>query len=362
MTELQKLAEMNDVATGAAVGGGVGAAGGLLTALIKKKPTLRKSLKSMLIGSASGAAIGGGTMALKKISEGDKQPEGTKAPESTAAAAEAPKKEPKHMDMTSAAKHGLLPIAGAAIQGHEAGGGLQALISGGSSAGGMAAGAAGGTLLDDLLQAKGKKTPAALIPAALATLGSVGGSMGAAHMFNEREKAAGAEDIGRSIDQATGDLGGINISPLSGMGGAAVGGTAGAGLGAGAGLLKALFDSEDDGVLSTLGKTLSGGAAGGLVGAGVGALGSNHLRGRVMSKVPFAGDPGSKRHQVADETLKRFVMPVKSLFNKATGQIDTPQFNKEVGNANAQESVMHALAPLILRSASRPDTRTVTQE
>jgi hypothetical protein len=186
--------------------------------------------------------------------------------------------------------------------------------------------------------------------------------MTAAHNFNEREKAAGAEDIGRSIDQAAGQLGGLNISPLSGMGGAAAGGTAGAALGGGAGLLKALFDSEDDGIVSTLGKALSGGALGGLAGAGLGALGSNHLRGRVMSKVPYAGEPGSKRHQVADESLKRFVMPVKSLFNKATGQIDTPQFNKEVGNANTQESVMHALAPLILRSASRPDTRTVTRE
>lgn len=345
MSELRKLAEMGGVATGAAVGGGVGAAGGLLVTLLKEKPTLKKGLMNMLIGSTSGAAIGGGTMALKQISEGGKQPEGVKAPEPQLA--EAPKKEPKHIDMASAAKHGLLPIAGAAIQGHEAGGGLQAMISGGSSAGGMVA----GTALADLIRPSGKANHTSLLPMALALAGSVGGSMGAAHMFNKREKSAGAEDIGRSIDQAAGSLGGVSISPFSNMGGAAVGGTAGAGLGAGAGLLKALFDSEDDGILSTLGKALSGGAAGGLVGAGLGAGASHLARNNVLDKSPLVRRMGERGRHVADQSLRRFVVPGKSIVDLIGGG-DKSRFNKDVSDANARETVLQALAPAFVASAS----------
>ncbi len=352
MTELQKLAEMSDVATGAAVGGGVGALGGLLTTLLKEKPTLKKGLKNILIGSTSGAAIGGGTMALKKISEGNKQPEGEKAPEPTVAQAEAPtKKAPKSMDMMSAAKHGLLPIAGPAIQGNEAGGPLQALISGGSSAVGGISGGIAGTALDDLLKARGKKTPASLIPAALAALGSVGGSMAAAHNFNEREKAANAQDIGRSIDQTAGSLGGVNLQPFSNTGGAAIGGTAGAVLGGGAGLLKALFDNEDDGVISTLGKALSGGTIGGLAGAGLGAGASHLARNNVLNHSPMVQRMGEHGKQFADQSLRRLTVPGKSIIDLIRdGNPD--RFRKDVGNANSRESILQALAPMIAGSST----------
>jgi hypothetical protein len=48
-----------------------------------------------------------------------------------------------------------------------------------------------------------------------------------------RAKAAAAQDVGRKIDTAAANIGGLNISPLSGMGGAGVGGTVGAALGGG---------------------------------------------------------------------------------------------------------------------------------
>jgi hypothetical protein len=349
MTELQKLAGMNDVATGAAVGGGVGAAGGLLATLLQKKPSLKKGLKNMLIGSTSGAAIGGGTMAVKQIAEGNKQPEGEKAPEPKPEAP-APKKEPKSMDMASSAKHGLLPIAGPAIQGHKAGGGLQALLSGGSSAAGMGAGAVAGIALEDLLKAKGKTPAQSLIPAILALTGSVGGSMGAAHMFNEREKAAGAEDIGRAIDQAAGNLGGASVKPFSNTGGAAMGGAAGAALGGGAGLLKALFDSEDDGIVSTLGKALSGGALGGLAGAGLGAGASHLARNNVLKASPLVQKMNARGKHVADQSLRRLTVPGKSIADLIRdGNPD--RFRKDVGNANTRESVLHALAPMVASSA-----------
>jgi hypothetical protein len=131
----------------------------------------------------------------------------------------------------------------------------------------------------------------------------------------------------------------------------------GAALGGGAGLLKALFDNEDDGLVSTLSKALSGGALGGLAGAGVGAVGSNLLRHGVMERLPYSGAPGSKRNHIANETLKRFVTPVSSLFNRATGQIDKNQFANEVRDANSREAMMHSFAPLMLSSATRNNQR-----
>jgi hypothetical protein len=119
-------------------------------------------------------------------------------------------------------------------------------------------------------------------------------------------------------------------------------------------LLGALFDGEDDGVLSTLRKALSGGALGGLAGAGVGA---NLLRHGVMERLPYSGAPGSKRNHIANETLKRFVTPVSSLFNRATGQIDKNQFANEVRDANSREAMMHSFAPLMLSSATRNNQR-----
>jgi hypothetical protein len=205
-----------------------------------------------------------------------------------------------------------------------------------------------------LLAAKKKiNIPMWQAQAAGALAGSAHGAYASAANFNEREKGAATQDVGRKIDTAANNIGGLNISPLSGMGGAAAGGTVGAALGGGAGLLKALFDNEDDGLVSTLSKALSGVALGGLAGAGVGAVGANYLRKGVLDRLPYAGAPGTKRNQVADETLKRFVTPVRSLFNRATGKIDKDQFGQEVAKANTQEALMHTIAPLLLSSASR---------
>lgn len=347
MSELQKLAEMGDVATGAAVGGGVGALGGLLVTLLKKKPTLKKGLKNMLIGSTSGAAVGGGTMVLKKISEGDKQPEGTKPPE--AKETPAPKKEPKSMDRNEAAAYGIAPGIGAAIHGHAAGGTEQALRSGGRSALEGWGGSMGGMGLQKLLAMKGIKTPPGLLQALGAVGGSVHGSMAAADNFNEREKGAAAQDIGRSIDQAAGSLGSVNISPFANTGGAAVGGTLGAAAGGGAGLLKALFDKEDDGILSTLSKALSGGAMGGLAGAGLGAGASHLMRNNMLKNSPLVQKMNDKGKHVADQSLRRLKVPGKSIMELIRdGNPD--RFRKDVGNANMRESVLHALAPAVANS------------
>ena len=293
MSELQKLAEMNDVATGAAVGGGLGAAGGLLVTLLKEKPTLKKGLTNMLIGSTSGAAIGGGTMALKQISEGGKQPEGEKAPEPQLA--EAPKKEPKHIDMASAAKHGLLPIAGAAIQGHEAGGGLQALISGGSSAGGMVA----GTALADLIRPSGKANHTSLLPMALALAGSVGGSMGAAHMFNEREKAA-AEKMDLATAALMGDPTGLTAAlhgySAGGKEQAIRSGMASAGSGIYGGMLGLLISALSRG---KVGKGL-GYTGGALLGSSGGsAYAANEFNKGLREKAAGAEDVGRSIDQAA---------------------------------------------------------------
>ena len=360
MSELQKLAEMGDVATGAAVGGGVGAAGGLLVTLLQAKPSLKKGLKNILIGSASGAAVGGGTMALKRISEDTEQPKGEKPqaapatpePSRLARISQTPEERASQtMNPLDAAAHGLLPGVGPALDGHASGGANQALRSGGRSLLEGFGGSSLGLGLQLLLAKKGIKTPKGLLQSAGALGGSVHGAMAAASNFNEREKTANAADIGRSIDQAAGNLGNFNVAPFANTGGAAVGGAAGAAVGGGAGLLKALFDNEDDGLLSTLSKALSGGALGGLAGAGLGVGASHLLRNNILDKSSLVSLSGERGRHVADQALRRFVVPGKSIA-EYIGSGDKNRLGKDVTDANARETVLQALAPAFVASAS----------
>ena len=181
-----------DSTTGAAIGGGVGAAGGALVTLLQKQPSLRKALKNALMGAAGGAVIGGGAMALKQIKD-DKPKEADKPA--------APKPAPKQMDQRVAALvGGLLPLGtGAAAHGYLEGGGEQAARSGGRSALEQLASAAA---INNAAKAMGKPGLGALLGSVGAIAGGAHGAYAAAGNFNKREtekSAATTEDVDRLL-------------------------------------------------------------------------------------------------------------------------------------------------------------------
>lgn len=184
MSDLQKLAEMNDVALGAAVGGGVGVAGGLLATLLRNKPSIKKGLINMFIGGAGGAAVGGGAAAFGELA--NKAEPAVKPEASTPAAPSAP----KSMDTGRATLSGLAPIVGPAVDGYQGGGGEQALRSAGRSSLEALGGSSLGLGLHLIAAKKGINIPMWQAQATGALAGSAHGAYASAVNFNEREKAA----------------------------------------------------------------------------------------------------------------------------------------------------------------------------
>lgn len=253
-----------------------------------------------------------------------------------------------HMSELIAALSSEVPGLGPAIHGGLIGGKDQALRSGGYSLGGAASGVMAGAGLGKLLRRKPDTT--ALLALLGATLGSGTGATLAARKFNnEQEKAAYAQDP----DAAS-------IAPMSPSGGALAGGVTGAALGGGAGLLKALLDSEDDTILSTLKKALIGAGAGGLGGAALGVGGAKLLRDRATSRLLGTDQPGMHevnprtRHDI-DQTLRRVEVPIADTLRRLTGQISPQEFDRAVNHVNGRETVYHAAGSLLNRFAHRND-------
>jgi hypothetical protein len=130
----------------------------------------------------------------------------------------------------------------------------------------------------------------------------------------------------------------IQVKPFAPSGGAVAGGLYGAGYGGaaggGIGILKALLDSEDDGVKSTVMKALKGSAIGaglgGLAGAGYGASNRDEVTESVVENLvkkhrksldgsPI-GDPFGLREkairEAASEQLPKLKVPLGKLINK----------------------------------------------
>jgi hypothetical protein len=322
-----------------AAGGGMGASAGALSTLFDKEKSLKNALKRALIGGAGGAAIGGAVSAIQGSTDdrGQSRQEFAEPPKPQEVTVDTSK---PHMSQLTAAFAGLLPPL-AAIHGGVVGGGGQALRSGGTALGG---GLLGGALLGALAGGRG-----ALLGQ---LLGSVAGSSYAAHKFNEeQDKAASLKEKLHNSD--------LSIAPLSTGGGALAGGLAGTALGGGAGLVKALFDSEDDTILSTLRKALSGAAYGSLGGAALGAGASTLLRNRATSHALGTDQPGMhevdpRKREMVDRMLRRTEVPVGDALLHLTGQLTPEEFSKSVDKTNAKETGYHMLATLAQAARSHP--------
>jgi hypothetical protein len=140
------------------------------------------------------------------------------------------------------------------------------------------------------------------------------------------------------LEKSANPLEAIQVKPFAPSGGAVAGGLYGAGYGGaaggGIGLLKALLDSEDDGVRSTVMKALKGSAIGaglgGLAGAGYGASNRDDVTKSVIEELvekhrkslygsPI-GDPFRLREkalrEAASEQLPKLKVPLGKLINK----------------------------------------------
>jgi hypothetical protein len=139
------------------------------------------------------------------------------------------------------------------------------------------------------------------------------------------------------LEKSANPLEAIQVKPFAPSGGAVAGGLYGAGYGGaaggGIGLLKALLDSEDDGVRSTVMKALKGSAIGaglgGLAGAGYGASNRDDVtkavieelveKHRQSSRLPI-GDPFRLQEkalrEAASEQLPKLKVPLGKLINK----------------------------------------------
>jgi hypothetical protein len=160
------------------------------------------------------------------------------------------------------------------------------------------------------------------------------------------------------------------VSPYSTRDGAMVGGLGGAAIGGLAGLGKAVFDSEDDGIGSTLRKLLTGVGAGGLTGAGLGAAASSGLRGKAVedaaAKVTeITGKPTDERARAGlDLLLRRFKLPLTPLVDSLTGkrELSGEDYNKEVQRTALIEALAQAGAPVAAGLAGKQSTTTVVRE
>lgn len=160
------------------------------------------------------------------------------------------------------------------------------------------------------------------------------------------------------------------VSPYSTRDGAMVGSLGGAAIGGLAGLGKAVFDSEDDGIGSTLRKLLTGVGAGGLTGAGLGAAAASGLRGRAVEDAAAkltaltGKTPDERGRKGLDMLLRRFKIPLTPLADGLTGkrELSGEDYNKEVQRTALVEALAQAAAPIAAGLAGKQSTTTVVRE
>lgn len=178
MSELIKLEDQHDALVGAAIGGGVGAAGGVLVELLRAKPSLRSGLVSAFLGGGLGAGVGAGVGSMgAPLIDAKKDLVAPKVSSPQAVAAEPTVNKPRMGETTAALSGLLVGGVGPAIHAGYVGGAGQAARSGGRSLlEGLAAQQLAGLL------SKGHTTTQVLA----GMLGSAHGAYAAAQNFNER--------------------------------------------------------------------------------------------------------------------------------------------------------------------------------
>ena len=339
-----------DISHGAAIGGGAGAAVGALSTLFQKDKSLRKAIKNALMGGMGGAALGSGIGAIKgTLDDRGTSKQDTSKQDKTST-------EKPHMSELTAALSGAWPGVGPAIHGAIEGGAGQALRSGASSLAGSLAGVGLGAAGEKAVHAlRGTARTSQRSPGML--IGSLAGSgLGAwlaAKGRNDSTKQAATAPPGTHEPKDW--LQGVTAKPFSTAGGAAIGGLGGAALGGGAGLLKALLDSEDDTILSTLDKAFRGAAYGGVGGAALGGGTSYLLRNKLLDRIQGDKDKHNLLHAhpelrpAYDEALSHYGIPARTLIqmSKKPG-ITREEFDKQVQQNANREAFYDVIAPSLI--------------
>lgn len=281
--------QLSSTAKDALTGVGIGSVAGLLSTLFKKKRTINDFIKRTLIGGGVGAVAGVGLGGLTRNEPSTLPPTSGSA-------------KPK-LNPTSAALAGLLPGIGPTVYGaaQSADGDrtANALKLGLSS---LAGGMPGGYFANMAAQ---RGTPGiALLSQLLTMAGSAGVSGAVASNVNKSASTLG-ERFQQGIGSFKAGLNKATVQPYNTMSSAALGMIPGAVLGGGVGLIRSALDSEDDGVMTTLGKMLSGAGVGGIGGAALFGGLSSVRRNELLSRIS-----NPKRRAQASRVLQQFEMPI----------------------------------------------------
>jgi len=318
-------------------GAGAGAIVGLLTTLFREKPTIKDALKHTLIGGGVGAATGVGLSAMNK--------------KETAPAAPAEVDAKPKLGVGTAALAGIFPGLGPAVMGAtQSADGDRISNAAKMAVPSLIASMPGHNLMTSALS-KGKFNQAAL-GGLLSMLGSGGASAATADYINKSGSTLSdtlnnlASSVGQQYNNATSNLGNMAVNPLDPASGALAGGAGGAALGGGIGLLQAILDSEDDGILGTIRKALQGAAVGGIGGAALGggysAMRRNNLMRPMQDKTP--------RQQAAVQSiLSNYKVPIKSEVNRIFGG-DPSQYKPEIKKMNIDTAVRYGLSPTVVNT------------
>lgn len=318
-------------------GAGAGAVVGLLTTLFKEKPTIKDALKRTLIGGGLGAATGVGLGAMNK------NPTAPEAPIATDA-------KPK-LGVGTAALSGIFPGLGPAVMGatQSADGDRIANAAKMGVPSYIAAMPGNNVMMSGL--AKGKPSQAAL-GGLLSMLGGSGAAAATADYINKSGSSIGdtlknlASNVGQQYNNATSGIGNLSLNPLDPASGALAGGAGGAALGGGIGLIKAILDSEDDGILGTIRKALQGAAIGGIGGAALGGGYSAMRRNNLMRPMQ---DKDPRQQDVVKSILSNYKVPIKSEISRIMGG-DPNKYKPEIRKMNLDTAARYGLSPVVVNT------------
>lgn len=330
------------------MGAGAGGVAGLISTLFKKDRTLGDYLKHALVGGGVGAAAGVGLGGLRRSDEASTPPPASAEPK-------------RLLSGNGAALSGLFPIIGPAIYGatqSEDGARLDnALRLGGASTVGSIPGA-----IAIGLGSGGKNIPATLLANILTMAGSAYGTrkmtdhinkQAAATIHSGITKSASSiteqfanlkTTLGQKYNQARTGLGNLELNPLNPGQSALTGGAGGAVIGGGVGLLKALLDNEDDGIMGTLGKTLQGVGIGGVGGAALGGGYAMLERKKLMHSVR---NQSPKFQRGVGRVMDNYSVPMRVQMGKLMGTANMDG-RSEIASANFRRGAGSLMAPALV--------------
>ena len=337
MTQPLSLYKVASTADNAMRGAGAGAIVGLLTTLFREKPTIKDALKHTLIGGGVGAATGVGLGALNKK-------------ETAPTASTAPDAKPK-LGVGTAALSGIFPGLGPAVMGatQSADGDRIANAVKMGIPSYIAAMPGNNVMMSGM--AKGKPSQAVL-GGLLSMLGGSGAAAATADYINKSGSSIGdtlknlASNVGQQYNNATSRIGNLAVNPLDPASGALAGGAGGAVLGGGIGLLKAILDSEDDGILGTIRKALQGAAVGGIGGAALGGGYSAMRRNNLMRPMQ---DKDPRQQAAVQSIISNYKVPIKSELNRIMGG-DPNKYKPEIRKMNIDTAARYGLSPTVVNA------------